>query len=330
MDGGTDTSTEKPNGRPPADTQSVEHEQRDAQPSSMNGSNASSLTITQAVMTSYINDQEFCRNVRRLTKLKFFLLQEGTTINTVSSSTSSHIHRLRYQKKDSRDPTPDEWAQLDSRTEELFNALTPALRRKFMLGEIPAWVSWGPLILVLLAVGSLGLAAYFFGSSSATHRAETIFVFYMTWLVSLGAIGSIAFLGMNALLIQSDATFDLTNRRLMIQRIVLGALFGLVFTLPLGVDGFTIFLAQIKNIAVYPKPEDAPQIDGQVIALLIAPFVLGFSTSLVITIMNRMVDAVQAFFGRTSPVTSEPGSRGNTTPTDSGAAKPGADSKTTR
>ncbi len=32
--------------------------------------------------------------------------------------------------------------------------------------------------------------------------------------------------------------------------------------------------------------------------LLLLPFVLGFSTSLVIMILNRLVGAVQAFFGK--------------------------------
>jgi hypothetical protein len=32
--------------------------------------------------------------------------------------------------------------------------------------------------------------------------------------------------------------------------------------------------------------------------LLLLPFIVGFSTSLVVVIMNRLVDGVQAFFGR--------------------------------
>jgi hypothetical protein len=56
----------------------------------------------------------------------------------------------------------------------------------------------------------------------------------------MGAIGSVAFIGMNALSVQQDVTFDLNNDRLMVLRIVLGALFGIVLTLPFGFTQFSV------------------------------------------------------------------------------------------
>jgi len=57
---------------------------------------------------------------------------------------------------------------------------------------------------------------------------------YFLWTACLGAIGAIAFLSMNALSIQQDVTFDLTNKSLLAVRIVLGSLFGVVLRFPLG------------------------------------------------------------------------------------------------
>src|SRR5258708_29306315 len=83
-------------------------------------------------------------------------------------------------------------------------------------------------------------------------------------------------------------------------RITLGALFGLVLTLPFGFTGFRDFIAGLSGL---PLPgSDPPKVTTQAM-LLLFPFILGFSTSLVIMVLNRLVDAVQAFFGKASGAT---------------------------
>jgi hypothetical protein len=122
--------------------------------------------------------------------------------------------------------------------------------------------------------------------------------------MSLGAIGSVAFIGMNALSVQEDATFDLTNSRLMALRISLGALFGLVLTLPTdGFNSFVTFCSQILHPGETPasSSSSAGQLGLSISALLLLlPFILGFSTSLVILVLNQLLEGVQSFFGRPS------------------------------
>jgi hypothetical protein len=73
-------------------------------------------------------------------------------------------------------------------------------------------------------------------------------------------------------------------------RIVLGALFGLVLSLPFGIEGFRTFVAILKDHGKREFSTSAIQ--------LLLPFVFGFSTSLVIMVLNRLVDSVNAFFGK--------------------------------
>ena len=113
--------------------------------------------------------------------------------------------------------------------------------------------------------------------------------------MSLGALGAVAFIGMNALSVQSDVTFDLSNTRLAFLRITLGALLGAVLTLPFGIDAFK----QFAFLAANPTAPDDPSFDTSGL-LLLMPFILGFSTSLVILVLNRLVEAVQGFFGKPS------------------------------
>jgi hypothetical protein len=132
-----------------------------------------------------------------------------------------------------------------------------------------------------------------------------MFLVYLIWLATLGAVGALAFIGMNALSIQDDITFDLTNTRLMLLRVTLGALFAVVLTLPFGYAEFVTFCARVaqpfQQLLVKPDSvsTEASVLTKQAIFLLL-PFVLGFSTSLVILILNQIIEAAQTFFGRRS------------------------------
>lgn len=155
----------------------------------------------------------------------------------------------------------------------------------------------------LIALASLIFAIRFY-SLAGLHESSigvSVLPFYLIWLMSLGAIGSVAFIGMNALSVQEDITFDLTNSRLILMRIALGALFGLVLSLPFGFDGFLEFCKAIV-LGKPLQPTGASDSTQQTVTIqamiLVLPFILGFSTSLVILILNRLVDGVQGFFGR--------------------------------
>jgi hypothetical protein len=253
----------------------------------------------------FINDAQFISDLKRLKQLRSFLIQEAINVSAEDSRYLSFgsLNLLRF-RLEGRAPTEEEWVTVELHTQSLFGLLNEPLRRRFILGEIPGWISILPLGLAAAAIAALIGAILsqeraLFGFK--TVGANTL-PFYVIWLICLGAIGAVAFIGMNALSVQQDVTFDLSNRRLMVLRIALGALFGLVLSLPFGFRGFSEFLLVITG-------DSNPSVGGarattefttQALALLL-PFILGFSTSLVIMILNRLVDAVQAFFGKMSP-----------------------------
>jgi hypothetical protein len=142
-------------------------------------------------------------------------------------------------------------------------------------------------IFIFLALSSLVFAVL------AVDRNELLLVCYCLWIACLGAIGAIAFLSMNALAIQRDVTFDLTNTSLLAVRIALGVLFGIVLSIPFGFHGFAAFAQSLARGAT-----DHPADLGLVGVLpLLLPFILGFSTSLVILILNRLLKSITVFFG---------------------------------
>jgi len=249
-----------------------------------------------------VSDDHFIRNLKRLKELRSFLIEQAVCPPGQATLVLGHLNLLRFDSA-GRMPTEQEWSLVESQTQELFAFLTPPLRRKFLMGNIPQWITWLAIAFAIAAVASL-VASLITLAVSTTQAAEftgaefhqlplALVPLYVFWLLSLGAIGSIAFIGMNALSVQEDATFDLTNARLMCLRIILGALFGLVLALPFGFRDFVIFCAELKSGSANAS------FTMQAVMLLL-PFVLGFSTSLVIMILNRLVEAVQTFFGKVS------------------------------
>ncbi|MDI4234157.1 hypothetical protein OZ411_15190 [Bradyrhizobium sp. Arg237L] len=116
----------------------------------------------------------------------------------------------------------------------------------------------------------------------------------------LGALGSIAYIAMNALSLQKDITFDIGNKKLLGIRIILGAMFGLIFALPFGF-GFENFESFVRTFGSRPNISS----DAKMAATLLMPFVFGFSTTLVLIIINRLVDAIGVIFGK--PPTTQSG-----------------------
>ena len=251
-----------------------------------------------------ISDATFCAYLKRLNDLHAFLYQEAVPVNP-SAGIVLEMGNLSalYYHIEGRVPTIEEWNQVEKQTQTIFLLLTPALRRKFLMGGTPWIVAWLPVYFLGIAALSLIFAVV---AIDLGWRIFWVLLVYLVWLATLGAVGALAFIGMNALSIQDDITFDFTNKRLMLLRIALGALFAVVLTLPFGFPEFLSFCSGIAK----------PIADGQTAVMtrqavfLLLPFILGFSTSLVILILNQLIEAVQAFFGRkagavTSPLLSQ-------------------------
>lgn len=77
------------------------------------------------------------------------------------------------------------------------------------MGVVPKILAWLPAMLALVALASLILAV---GDYAEANSGRVVLPFYLIWLMSLGAIGPVAFIGMNALSVQEDITFDLKKQ----------------------------------------------------------------------------------------------------------------------
>jgi hypothetical protein len=247
-----------------------------------------------------IRDSRFTNQFNSLASLKALLLTQGVPIREedVPLLSFGTLNDLRYNEK-GRLPTVEEWEQLDKRSQKLFSYLDDELRKHFELSQTANLIAGLPFLLIVIAlliVALLSLIAPIFEVGRLILPGC-----YLLWTALLGAIGAIAFLSMNALSIQKDITFDLTNRSLLAVRIGLGSLFGFFLSMPFGFYSFATFWESLAHGTPAPG---AANFSFEA-ALLLLPFVLGFSTSLVILVLNRFVESITVFFG------GRPGSNGS-------------------
>jgi len=225
--------------------------------------------------------------------LKTLLLTQGVCIREEDAPLLSFgkLNHLRYDEK-GRLPTVEEWEQLDKHSQKLFSYLDDGLRKQFELSQtanLIAGLPWLFIFVALLFVALLSLITAIF----AVDRNLLLLGCYFLWTALLGAIGAIAFLSMNTLSIQKDITFDFTNKSLLAVRIVLGALFGFFLSMPFGFYSFVTFWESVARGTPAPGAANF----SLEAALLLLPLVLGFSTSLVILVLNKFVESITVFFG---------------------------------
>lgn len=250
-----------------------------------------------------IGDEQFMEDLGKLKDLRSFLIEQAVQLKPGEADALSFgkLNLLQW-RKGGRSPTEAEWNALELLTQDLFRHLSDPLRRRFLYSRLPWWIPQ--------MIGGLGCAAFFSLIVCiflwGRYGYDSIIPFYLLWLASLGAIGSISFIGMNALSVQDDATFDLSSAKLLTLRISLGALFGVVLTLPFGLGSFTHFIESLLGSAAVSSTEKSSTALTLDSLILLLPFVLGFSTSLVIMILNQFVDAIQTLFGKKNPPPAPP------------------------
>ena len=238
-----------------------------------------------------IRDKDFCDSLARLKRIRFFLNREAITL------AQADIDALKlgqlwvlYFDPHGRMPIEQEWEQLDRQVRLAFSHLSPDRRDLFMMTEIPPLVIY--LLLFFLAASCLCLLlpAVFGTVAWLTTLMSACYIF---WSCCLGGLGSLAFVAMNALSVQRDITFDLTNVRLVSLRTVVGSMFAVVLSLPFGYQVFFNFCLNL----LYPTNQQFDSGLFQQALWLFAPFAFGFSTSFVIILLNQIIRGVQSFLG---------------------------------
>jgi hypothetical protein len=199
---------------------------------------------------------------------------------------------------DGRRATTKEWRLLDEKISVLASYLTDELRQKIRIRELGIFFGAVPLAFLLAA-----LAIVFYHFSYGAFFQKGTFAFnasyllsLIVWTVSQGGLGACAYLGTRVATRRSAKALpdslsdlaDMTDQSILKIRIILGCLFGSLIGFP-----FASLALEKMAKALYESSSLAPAD----FAFMILPFLVGFSTNLVLAILERCIDAVRTFFG---------------------------------
>jgi hypothetical protein len=238
-----------------------------------------------------IVDSKFFSSLRLLQSLQKTILYERITLEQQDKQylQLGWLNMVRAagdsDKAEIRIPTQQEWRQVELGIMNLIKYLSPRQIWQVQLDQITGFLTLLPFYLMVAAVLCLGGSIW----SAAANNSQAFVTSYIMWLMTTGALGSAAFVYVNALSIQVDPTVNVISIALIRMRLLLGALFALMLALPFGLASFHSLSKSLTSLD--------SNIDIKEGSLLLLPFLLGFSTPLVLSILNRLVVSVQAFFG---------------------------------
>jgi hypothetical protein len=169
--------------------------------------------------TRYTSDERFIRELRLARQIRSFLLEQGVVTAAAEGAPRPSFALGRLNLINFREKAPaasfSDWVDLEEIQNRLQGYFTPELQKRFRLRNTQRLITWTPVVLLLMAALALALAIFppnwvIWNAFSGTDvTAGWVFGSYLAWTASLGALGSLAFLAVNSLSIQTDATFDL-------------------------------------------------------------------------------------------------------------------------
>ena len=255
-----------------------------------------------------ISDAKFMRRLRYVMDGRDLLLDCNSTIPPADLVALDLGHLVWVRSSFiGRRAHPNEWLKLEMAQRALMRHLTPTLLLMLRTQRSRQIITWLPLYLLAFAISGLVIASL---SPVISSFLNSIFGLevppftsrltgYLLWTLSLGGLGAAASLGVNALAIRTDATFDVNDQALVVLRLVVGAVFAFVIALVFSWNSFAQFISMLQAAtSVAPSETTRPSPNSLDIAgLLLLPFLLGFSTPLVLTILERFIVSVETFFG---------------------------------
>jgi hypothetical protein len=250
-----------------------------------------------------IGDTRFASQLKEVQDLKRFLFEEKVKFNPeqIDSIDLGPLNNLRYRPH-GRPPTADEWKLLDVKLSGLASYITDELRQKIRIRELGVYFGTIPLLFLVVAVAAI--IYYFLYSKFLAIDSVGFTASYLgslvVWTITQGGLGACAFLGTRVAIkraagasiseaLQEGA--DITDRSVLKIRILLGCLFGFLLGLPFSALALDNLLKAMFSLPV--------ELNASGFAFIVVPFMVGFSTNLVLAILDRCVVSIRTFFGTT-------------------------------
>jgi len=259
-----------------------------------------------------VDPRIYNRRFGKALRFLFALQQTASQHIKLNKSTNIHLERLNRINiisfphrwltfwREYSAPKDSDWILVETKITNFISVLTEQEIKGVELKHISnEMLSKWALGLLLASIASLW-------ASSFAGRPSLLFLCFIIWLAATGALGTAAFVYVNALSIQTDPNVVVTSRTFVKLRLILGALFAVIISLPFYLPIFFEFEHKLRTMTDTPESVHRTLSNIDINSFLfILPFVFGFSTPLVLCILSRLVESVCALFLGLGPATAQ-------------------------
>ncbi|MBM3597483.1 MAG: hypothetical protein FJX35_04670 [Alphaproteobacteria bacterium] len=263
------------------------------------------------VGASSIEDEDFVEQLEEVRRLKKFLVSQKIRFadSDIKNIDLGPLNNLKYHRY-GRSPEQSEWQLLDEKMSVLATYLDDDLRRKIRIWELGRYFGGMPLGFLICAIVAVGIG-FFFPAPFTTPadklsllEKSPLFISVVLWSIALGGLGACAFLTTTLLgssksqsgTTKSEAVagvedVDITDTSLVNARLVVGILFAFILGFPFSSASLRFVLDKMFEGYLHMEFKSTD------LAMMIIPFLMGFSTSIVLLILERIVTSVKSLFG---------------------------------
>ena len=208
---------------------------------------------------------------------------------------------MRYSHA-GRAASEDEWQKLYAISRGLASELPLEIATAFSIWRLRTFFGLFPLIFLIMGIAALE-ATYLEGYAMGGWYYFIGLAAVLSWTCALGGLGTSAFFGTSLLAQLASATGndqaklkEITDDTYLRTRLMIGILFAFVLGLPFGhlsldTASASLFKDVVWNADLFTT-----------ILHILAPFLLGFSTALVLSILERLIEGIKTTFGVGQPI----------------------------
>jgi hypothetical protein len=196
-------------------------------------------------------------------------------------------------------PSPDARAALDLYIQQLADLAEglalddfrtrQVLRATRTTWRVRAYIIVASLLFLGFAIFVLFFAQFAFAETLAAAKQQRRYDLWLAaaWALALGGLGSVASIFLHVLKLVPQQTLRTSDEFEVVGRIILGCLFSMILATTLGVSQLAKFFGQLKGGDEYPEGS----------AILLLPFLAGYSITLVLNLLDKAIRAVELTIG---------------------------------
>jgi hypothetical protein len=250
-----------------------------------------------------ISDRLFVRQLGYTRSLVTFLIRRQALTEKPPDllANLAALGRMRYSPR-GRAASEEEWRKLYAISHGLTSELPLEIATAFSIWRLRTFFGLFPLIFLIMGIAALE-ATYLEGYAVGGWYYFIGLAAVLSWTCALGGLGTSAFFGTSLLAQLASATGndqakfkEITDDTYLRTRLMIGILFAFVLGLPFGhlsldTASASLFKDVVWNAELFTT-----------ILHILAPFLLGFSTALVLSILERLIEGIKTTFGVGQPI----------------------------